>query len=51
MGWRWGGGEVRSLDSREPNNSIKNGIQSWAKNSQLMNNEWLRSTWKNVQHP
>jgi hypothetical protein len=28
MGWRWGGGEVRSLDSREPNNSIKNGIQS-----------------------
>ena len=31
-------------DSREPNNSIKIGVQTYIKNSQLRNIEWPRST-------
>ena len=38
--------ELKKLDSRKPNNPIKNGVQSYTKNSQLRNTEWLRSTWK-----
>jgi hypothetical protein len=39
------------VDSRKSNNPIKNGAQSWTKNSHLRNTEWQRNTWKNVQHP
>ena len=36
--------EFKKLDATEPNNPIKNGVQSKTKNSQLRNTEWLRST-------
>jgi hypothetical protein len=36
--------EFTKMDSRKSNNSIKNGVQSYIKNSQLRNIEWLRST-------
>jgi hypothetical protein len=39
------------VDSRKSNNPTKNGAQRWTKNSHLTNTEWLRNTWKNVQHP
>jgi hypothetical protein len=35
--------EFKKLDSRKPNNHIKNGVQSQTNNSQLINTEWLRS--------
>jgi hypothetical protein len=36
--------DLKKLDSREPNNPIKNGVQSYTKNSQSRNVEWLRNT-------
>jgi hypothetical protein len=36
--------KIKKLDSREPNNPIKNGVQSLTKHSQLRNTEWLRGT-------
>jgi hypothetical protein len=35
--------ELKKLDSRKPNNHIKNRVQSQTENSQLWNTEWLRS--------
>jgi hypothetical protein len=35
--------ELKKMDSRKPNNPIKNGAESQTKNSQLRNIEWLRS--------
>jgi hypothetical protein len=43
--------EIKKVDSRKSNNPIKNGAQSWTKNSHLRNVKWQRSIWKNVQHP
>jgi hypothetical protein len=37
------GNKLNKLDSREPNNPIKNGEQA-KQNSQLRNTKWLRST-------
>jgi hypothetical protein len=36
--------ELKKVDSRKSNNTIKNGAQSETKNSHLRNIEWLRST-------
>jgi len=36
--------EFKKLYSREPNNSIKNGVQSQTENFQLRNLTWLRGT-------
>jgi hypothetical protein len=36
--------ELKKVDSRKSNNPIKNGTQSYTKNSHLRNTEWLRST-------
>jgi hypothetical protein len=36
--------ELKKMDSRKPNSSIKNGAQSSTNNSYLRNTEWLRST-------
>jgi hypothetical protein len=36
--------ELPKLDSRNPNNPIKNEGQSYKKNSHLRNTKWLRST-------
>jgi hypothetical protein len=43
--------ELKKLDTRKSNNTIKDGVQSSPKSSQLRNTEWLRRSWKNVQHP
>ena len=34
--------ELKKVDSREPNNPIKNGVQNQMKTSHLRNSEWLR---------
>jgi hypothetical protein len=39
------------VDSRKSNSPIKDGAQSWKKNSHLRNTERLRNTWKKFQHP
>ena len=36
--------EHKKLDTREPNNPFKNGVQSYTKISYLRNTEWMRST-------
>ena len=36
--------EVKKLDSRNSNNPVKNGVQSYTRNSQLRNTEGLRNT-------
>ena len=36
--------ELKKLYSREPNNPIKNGVQSYTKNFHLRNNKWLSIT-------